>query len=621
MSDHKTQKLEELGKHLRKVEESIDKNIVETEELRNVKMEDLRQELPEDRMVMLELKAHAGIRLDELRRLRNSPFFMRCDIAYPTGAKKTLYFGTHQFTPENIYSWIAPIATIRFETPGNIQWKLPDGKIMKAAMTRKDQYMVSQGKILFYATEEDGKPRDLIYQEHFSTRKTGFMLPEIVSVMEKAQDQVIRAHHVGPFVISGPAGSGKTTLALHRVAYLTQAPDTAHMYPSKQAIVFVQDTGTKQYFSQLLPELGIHDVTITTFNEWACTCLDIDPSIVVYRFGSTEQERDMYEHEKVAILKKLKEKPPKYSKGYMNLLAEVYLHALSERSLVLWKDQKERGVIDRIDLTMLFVSYMATYKKMVKVEEYLVPGKSGELVGKTRRIPIEYPLIIVDEFQNYLAAQLEIFKKVSGEETQSIIYVGDMAQQVRIGTIREWAEMGEVIDEKRKVTLEKVYRNTVEILEYIGTLGYKVQIPAGLKRGPKVEEITVASQEAKEEQRAEEFFAVQKIVEDRLVRNKETAASVGVLVPDEAYADELRKRFAPKENLFIMTWREAQGVEFDTVILMGITKETFLIDSSYSAELRAEKEKINKDLLYVALTRAMTELVVVGVERLGSVVK
>ena len=44
--------------------------------------------------------------------------------------------------------------------------------------------------------------------------------------MEKAQDQVIRAHHAGPLVISGPAGSGKTTLALHRVAFLTQSPET-----------------------------------------------------------------------------------------------------------------------------------------------------------------------------------------------------------------------------------------------------------------------------------------------------------------------------------------------------------------------------------------------------------
>lgn len=66
--------------------------------------------------------------------------------------------------------------------------------------------------------------------------------------MEKAQDQVIRASHKGSLVIGGPAGSGKTTLALHRVAYLTQAPETSEFYPTKSIIVFVQDTGTKITF-------------------------------------------------------------------------------------------------------------------------------------------------------------------------------------------------------------------------------------------------------------------------------------------------------------------------------------------------------------------------------------
>jgi len=101
---------------------------------------------------------------------------------------------------------------------------------------------------MFFSKEVEGRARELIYQEHFTNRKTGFMLPEIVAEMEKSQDQVIRAHHEGPLVISGPAGSGKTTLAFHRVAYLTQAPDTALHYREDSIIIFVQDNGTKEYF-------------------------------------------------------------------------------------------------------------------------------------------------------------------------------------------------------------------------------------------------------------------------------------------------------------------------------------------------------------------------------------
>lgn len=194
----------------------------------------------------LDLRDQGIERQEELKKLFGSPYFIRCDVVYKkTGERKTLYFAKHYFTEENIYSWVAPASVIRFEKPGPASYKLPDKTIEHVELLRKEQYMIVEGKVLFFAVEEGEKPRELIYQEHFS-RKTGFVLPEIVGVMEKAQDKVIRAHHSGPFVISGPAGSGKTTLALHRVAYLVQSPDTGEYYPGKSIIVFVQDTGTKE---------------------------------------------------------------------------------------------------------------------------------------------------------------------------------------------------------------------------------------------------------------------------------------------------------------------------------------------------------------------------------------
>jgi DNA helicase-2/ATP-dependent DNA helicase PcrA len=105
----------------------------------------------------------------------------------------------------------------------------------------KEQYMITDGKIVFMAFESLEQARELIYQEYFSQRKSSFLLPEIVEQMEQAQDKVIRAHHQGSFLISGAAGSGKTTLALHRVAYLLQSPDTAERFKTENTIVFVQD--------------------------------------------------------------------------------------------------------------------------------------------------------------------------------------------------------------------------------------------------------------------------------------------------------------------------------------------------------------------------------------------
>ncbi len=244
-----------------------------------------------DKIVERELMRYAKKRVGEIEHLKGSPYFVCCDVIWEKETEvKRIFFGKFGFTEEEIYSWITPASSMRFENPGEVGHTRPDGQFQKARMIRKDQYMIVDGRIKFLVTETIDAPRELVYQEYFSNRKTGFVLPEILAQMEKAQDQVIRAHHRGPFLISGPAGSGKTTLALHRVAYLVQSPDLASMYARDSIIVFVQDNGTKEYFSHLLPELGIDDVLITTFSEWAFSILNFDATYSI-RVGTSESER------------------------------------------------------------------------------------------------------------------------------------------------------------------------------------------------------------------------------------------------------------------------------------------------------------------------------------------
>jgi DNA helicase-2/ATP-dependent DNA helicase PcrA len=299
-------------------------------------------------MVYANMKYHAQRRIEELDHLNKSPFFVKCKIG-----EKEFYFAKHHFTEEHIYSWIAPIATVRFEKPGPIEYKLPDGKIEKAILEHKEQYLIVDGKVVFFAVEDLKNPRELIYQEHFSTKKEGFVLPEIVEVIEKAQDAVIRAHHVGPFVISGPAGSGKTTLALHRVAFLVQAPDTAHLYPGESIIVFVQDNGTKEYFSHLLPELGIKNVRITTFFEWATEILGIPEALY------TDTRGDEYQ--------RLKQQIPTWSETKKFL------------------QQNKKTGLDRIDLTFALQSFYNHHERFEIKTKYTAVVK-GEYKEKTRTL-------------------------------------------------------------------------------------------------------------------------------------------------------------------------------------------------------------------------------------------
>ena len=296
MELHKEKLLNSVRVHIDSTRKKIQEKLEDVRFLANRTLAQFSKLAPEDQMAQMHITLNTQARLEELVHLESSPYFMKCDIINEEGEYKTYFFGKHEFTENSIYSWIAPIAAIRFENPGVTSFKLPTGEIKPVTIKQKEQYMIVDGKILFFAIESQNNPRELIYQEHFTRQKSEFALPEIVAQMEKAQDQVIRASHKGSLVIGGPAGSGKTTLALHRVAYLTQAPETSEFYPTKSIIVFVQDIGTKNYFSTLLPGLGIHDVQITTFSEWAFSILGLNEYVYQERYGTTDEEKDLYEY-------------------------------------------------------------------------------------------------------------------------------------------------------------------------------------------------------------------------------------------------------------------------------------------------------------------------------------
>lgn len=146
-------------------------------------------------------------------------------------------------------------------------------------------------------------------------------MPEIVAQMEQTQDTVIRVSYKNVLLISGPAGSGKTTLALHRVAYLFQSPDASDRFNAHKILILVQDQSTKDYFSHLLPELGIRNINIQTFSQWAISVLGLNYNYK-YRIGITEKAKDEFEFFKLSVLNNL----PRisYQDDVIKLLDKLY---------------------------------------------------------------------------------------------------------------------------------------------------------------------------------------------------------------------------------------------------------------------------------------------------------
>lgn len=601
MEKYKEKLLKKLEEHIDFVRTEIGKKLEGAKVLANQSLKGFGKLLPEDQAVFMSLRGHAHKRVAELSVLEGSPYFMKVEIEDDKGINKNYFFAKHEFSEQNIYSWVAPVSAIRFEDPGQASYQLPNGEMVSVTIKQKEQYTIVNGKVVFFALEAEGKPRELIFQEHFTRQKTGFILPEIVAQMEKAQDKVIRAAHRGPLVISGPAGSGKTTLALHRVAYLTQVPDLAKLYPSESIVVLVQDNGTKEYFSGLLPSLGINDVKIITFSEWALNILNIQDGVYIDKYESRED----LEYKKLKALRR--QRVPAWNKNIFKILDSVYASEFQPEDLKIFNRQKKEKKLDRFDLVICLQAFFAKHKKFEAKREYQTFVK-GELVTKTEKTQFMYSLMIVDEFQNYLPEQIKLLRECVDKKTESIIYVGDMAQQVKLGTIKGWAEAGEVVPVDRDIRLHKVYRNTKNILSFIRGLGYQIELPEGLKDGPAViEKITDSSEE--------EIEHIKKILPE--YKN----GSVGILAKNEKYLDTFKKEFVGMKNVHVLSMLESQGVEFDLVCLVGVNKKDFDLsqDPDMDVAHRAERAKIQKDLLYVAMTRAITELHILGADKISSV--
>ncbi|MFA6421842.1 MAG: UvrD-helicase domain-containing protein [Candidatus Buchananbacteria bacterium] len=567
----------------------------------SMKLNELKYGSAEDQLTYQTMLATYRRRFNDLQNLYPSPYFYYCLVKFDGEDDfRELYFSKFSFDNESIYSWASPVSQIRFESPGRFVFET-NGNKQSGFMIKKDQYLINENKIIFLATENGDNPRELIYQEYFSTRKTAFVLPEIVAQMEKAQDQVVRASFGGLLAVTGPAGSGKTTLALHRIAYLLQAPEMSEKLSDKDILVFVQDESTRDYFSHLLPDLGIKDVEITTLASWAKRILPLAGWEIV------EHEKDSdasYVWAKITALRDGNKAT--WRNDWFNILNDKYGKQFNGEQSVRLSAQKKNKVLDRIDLAILLSAKYEADGFFNIEKEYYTVAKDMELKKKTGRFKASYKLMIIDEFQNYLSEQLDLFGRAVNEIDGESVYIGDFNQRVRLGTSLNTESLGQNFSAERLVKLSKVYRNTKEILLYLQGLRYKVNIPEMIKSGPEAKEL--AFSQAEEAQ----------YIADQIENLKEV--SVGILSHNEKTVNFYKERFKEYKNVKAMSLTDSQGVEFDTVFLAGVDDDLLSV-KHLPQELQGEMAKIKRDLLYIALTRAMNGLHVLGERKLSDIIK
>jgi DNA helicase-2/ATP-dependent DNA helicase PcrA len=387
--------------------------------------------------------------IESLDKSKESPYFGRIDFQENRSEEKeTIYIGKYGLHDRDrevpvVVDWRAPVADIYYSGHSNeVSYKSPSGEI-KGTMFLKRRYEIHGGElkeIFDDKTSEDRIEDSLKERGGFLVealnKTTQGRLKEIVATIQDQQNKIIRSEMIRPLVVQGVAGSGKTTIALHRMAYLIynnrRNTDANYMVIAPNKLFL-------NYISDILPDLGVENVVQTTFEDWALGLLNKKIEITqssdklnLLMNGDTE------EVETVIITSRIK--------GSL-LFKKVIDNRLK---------QLERSLLPRDNLTMEGIDLLAQERLQ---EVFLTSNVHLPLVKR------------IDKLKDYLKGRLkkdiqEIYERIEEIYKQKIQAIKNQAEDVE--AVRK--DIIALYDE-RDTKIEKIKRNLPGVIEeYMGQI-------------------------------------------------------------------------------------------------------------------------------------------------------
>lgn len=208
--------------------------------------------------------------LKTLAKLHQTPYFGRIDFADQEEPQaEQIYLGIASLLDSSgeqylIYDWRAPVSSLYYDyPPGPAKYETPGGTV-EGEIELKRQFMIRDGAIrsMFDTGVTIG---DELLQEVLG-QQTDAQMKSIVATIQQEQNRIIRDERSQLLVVQGAAGSGKTSAALQRVAYLLYR--YRGMLRSEQIVLFSPNPMFNSYVSTVLPELGEENMQQTTFQEY-----------------------------------------------------------------------------------------------------------------------------------------------------------------------------------------------------------------------------------------------------------------------------------------------------------------------------------------------------------------
>ncbi|MDF2535938.1 MAG: helicase, partial [Bacillales bacterium] len=387
----------------------------------------------------------AAKRLTSLRRMREIPYFGRIDfIEEGTSDVERIYIGVSTLTDNSgedflIYDWRAPISSVYYDyAPGPAEYDTPGGKV-SGVLDTKWQYIIRNGVIesIFDTSLTIG---DEILQ-HVLGKRTDKHLHSIVSSIQQEQNQIIRYDKKKLLIVQGAAGSGKTSAALQRIAYLLYK--YRGWLRADQIILFSPNAMFNNYVSRVLPELGEENMQQVTFQRY-----------LTHRLGKTFDIEDNYEQMEY-VLTAIDD--PDYQTRIANIkfkasiqffeIIKAYRQSL-ESSGMLFKGIKFRGewIVSSKEITDRFYNFDTTLKfhnRLDKLTEWL-----NEKIDEVEKSELSKPwvqeeiqFLSKDDYQKaykYLHKKGSYTEKTHDDYDKEFEVLSRMVVRRKLKPIRKW---------------------------------------------------------------------------------------------------------------------------------------------------------------------------------------
>lgn len=673
-------------------------------------------------------------KLDDIKKIKDKPYFARMDFKENGKNEEAFYIGKISLLDSKtaypiIVDWRAPIANLYYEGKlGKASYECL-GEQIEGEINLKRQYVIEKQKLLKYVDINVTGNDELL--DSALEEKADDRLKNIVATIQDEQNKIIRAGLDKPLIVQGVAGSGKTTIALHRIAYLIY--NYEKQFKPDEFMIIAPTRFFLNYISNILPDLGVDDVKQCTFEDFAYDVIgkklkisDSNEKLVIIvnkdfddiNKGNTDT---MIKEAKYKSSLKFKEKVdeylyyiennyiPKEDFYFMNHLIMkqndidyLFKHTYKmynfsarineiEKNMVSELNRKSEKIIDelRAERTRKIVGLVGKeradlydeYDRIIKllekgqkkiVKEYLdkIPKmdsvkyykdfidnyleNSDEIMeylkNNTSRnlskneisfedlAPLMYIQIkifgikekckvkhvVIDEAQDYGEFQFDVLKNILNSNSMTIL--GDIAQGVHYYRgIENWKRFIDVEFNDVKTTyttLSKTYRTTKEIMNVANSVINK--LPEYEKEFIVLGDPVIDRKNSIYMKKCDNENDIIMEINERINTHINSGyKSIAIIAKDMKECEELEKKLSKlradvklikgkdseyNAGISIVPSYLAKGLEFDCVIISNANKEKYLDNS------------LDIKLLYVTITRAMSKLDVLYIDKLTDLI-